>query len=179
MAGDATNTSQWSDADVYIAPDGTEGPTDTTSEWGDEWDLVGLLDGEEGFTEAREEETAERYAWGSILYRRTKSKHKRTIRFVALEDNPTTFALRNPGSVRATDESGVIRSTIKVPKGYRFAVGFEVRDGERVKRRIVKHAEVQEVAEVKESETDPTVFDYTLVLFPEADGTLYTEVADA
>ncbi|WP_454051468.1 phage tail tube protein [Cellulomonas sp. Marseille-Q8402] len=178
MAGDATNTSLWDGADVYIAEAGTAAPTDTTTAWAAAWSPIGLLNGEEGFTEAREEETAEHYAWGGVLYRRTKSKHKRTIRFVALEDNETTFALRNPGSSRTTAD-GLVSSTVKLPVGHRFAIGFETRDAGKVKRRAIRAAEIQEIAEIKESEIEPTLFDVTVLIFPEADGTLYTEVADA
>jgi hypothetical protein len=176
MSGDAKNTSLWQGADVYIAPEGTVGPNDVTSSWAAGWSLVGLLDGDEGFTEGRESETSEKYAWGGILYRRTSSKHKRTFRFVALEDNETTFALVNPGSTRTTAD-GVRTGTIKVPTvGTRFAIGFQLVDGGRTKRRHAKSAEVQEVAEIKESETDPTVYEITVVIFPESDGTLYMTV---
>ncbi|WDS51648.1 major tail protein [Microbacterium phage Barnstormer] len=176
MAGNANNTSQWAGADVFIATPGSEGPTDLISAWPSEWSPVGLLDGEEGFTEAREDETSERFAWGGILVRRSKSKHKRTIRFVALEDNATTFGLVNPGSERTT-LNGTRRSVVKVPTtGDKFAIGFETRDGARTKRRIVETAEVQEVAEIKESETEPTIYDITVVIFPDAEGVLYTDI---
>lgn len=180
MAGAAENTSLWEGADIYIAPQGTAGPTDTTAAWGADWDLVGLLDGEEGITEGREEETSEHYAWGGILYKRTKSKHKRTFKFIALEDNETTFALINPGSTRTVDgTTGLKTSTIKVPKSAPFAVGMELREGDKTKRRSAVKAEVQEIGEIKESETEPTVYEITVVVFPETDGTLYREVADA
>ncbi|WP_067201096.1 phage tail tube protein [Microbacterium sp. XT11] len=176
MAGNAANTNQWAGADVFIAPVGTEGPTDLVSTWPTGWQPVGLLDGEEGFTEEREDETSEKYAWGGILVRRSKSQHKRTIRFVALEDNAVTFGLLNPGSER-TSLNGVRRSTIKVPTaGARFAIGFETRDGDRVKRRIVDTAEVDEVAEIKESETEPTIYDIKVIVFPDAEGVLYTDI---
>ncbi|WP_336628442.1 MULTISPECIES: phage tail tube protein [unclassified Microbacterium] len=177
MAGNSNNTAQWAGADVFISrTPAIAGPTDLVSPWPAGWDIVGLLDGEEGFTEKREDETSERFAWGGVLVRRSKSKHKRTIRFVALEDNRTTFGLVNPGSVR-TSLNGTRRSTVKVPSaGDRFSIGFETRDGSRVKRRIVQAAEVQEVAEIKESETEPTVYDITVVIFPDADGVLYTDI---
>lgn len=178
MAGNADNTALWLGADVFIAPEATAGPADTTAAWGVEWDAVGLLDGEDGITEAREGDSTEHYAWGGMLYRRTNSKHKRTFKFVALEDNETTFALVNPGSTRSTT-LGVRTAKIKAPvAGTKFSVGFEVRDGDKIKRRFAKHAEVTEVAEIKESETEPTVYEITVVVFPEADGTLYTVVED-
>lgn len=178
MAGNADNTALWLGADVYIAPEDTAGPVDLTTAWAVDWKAVGLLDGEDGISEAREGDTAEHYAWGGLLYRRTSSKHKRTFKFVALEDNDTTFSLVNPGSTR-TATAGLRTAAIKAPvAGTRFAVGFEVRDGAKVKRRFAKSAEVIEVAEIKESESDPTVFEITVVVFPEADGTLYTVIDD-
>ncbi|MGZ0151875.1 phage tail tube protein [Kribbella sp. WER1] len=176
MAGDSSNASLWTNADVYFAPDGTAAPTDVTTPPAVAYKLVGLLDGDEGFTEAREDETNEHYAWGGILVRQTKSKHKRTIRFVALEDNENTFALVNPGSTRTTN-AGLTSSTVKVPvSGDIHAFLFEVREGDKIKRRHVKRAEVTEVAEIKESETELSVFDITITIYPDADGTLYTEL---
>ncbi|QWY81834.1 major tail protein [Microbacterium phage Honk] len=176
MAGNAKNTSQWAGADVFIAPEGTDGPTDLVAAWGSGWDAAGLLDGEEGFTEGRDSESSESYAWGGLLYKSTRSKHKRTFRFVALEDNAVVFGLVNPGSER-TAAGGVRTSTVKTPKaGVRFAVGFELREGDKVKRRYAKSAEVVEVAEIKESESEPTVYDITVVVFPESDETLYRVV---
>jgi hypothetical protein len=176
MSGNADNTNLWLDADVYIATKGTPGPDDLTSPWGEGWGLVGLLDGEEGFTEAREAETSEHYAWGGKLFKRSKSKHKRTIKFVALEDNATTFKLVNPGSTRST-VAGVRTSKIKTPtSGDQFAIGFETREGDKVRRRIAEITEVDEIGEIKESETDPTVYEITVVIFPDEDGTLYTTV---
>jgi len=175
MSGNAKNTSLWQGADVYIGPDGTAGPDDLTTAWDTEWKPVGLLDGEEGFTEGREQETSEHYAWGGILYKRTSSQHKRTFKFVCLEDNAVTFGLINPGSERSS-ASGVRTSKVKTPTSKRFSVGFELREDEKVKRRSAKSAEVTEIAEIKESETEPTVYEVTVVIFPEADGTLYTTV---
>jgi hypothetical protein len=177
MSGDAKNTALWSGADVFIAPEGTAGPEDLVTAWGAAWDVGGLLDGEEGFTETRDGDTSEHYAWGGVLFKRTSSKHKRTFKFVALEDNDVIFSLVNPGSTRTTDElTGVRKGAIKVPKGARFAVGFEVREDGKTKRRYALSAEVQEIGEIKESETEPTVYEITVVIFPEADGTLYHTV---
>ncbi|CCQ44313.1 structural protein [Pseudarthrobacter siccitolerans] len=176
MAGDAKNTALWTGADVFIAPENTAGPTDVTAAWAVAWKAVGLLDGEEGITEAREGDSSEHYAWGGLLYRRTMSKHKRTFKFVALEDNDTVFSLVNPGSTRSV-ATGIRTAKIKAPvAGTKFAVGFETTDGAKKKRRFAKSAEVIEVGEIKDSETEPTVYEITVVVYPEADGTLYTTV---
>lgn len=178
MAGDSTQTALWTGADVFIAPESTAGPADVTTAWAATWKAVGLLDGESGIVEGRDGDSSEHYAWGGILYRRTNSKHKRTFKFVALEDNDTVFQLVNPGSTR-TVAAGLRTGKIKAPvAGARFAVGFEVRDGAKVKRRYALHAEVTDVAEIKEAENEPTVYELTVVVYPEADGTLYTTIED-
>lgn len=177
MSGDALNTTLWQGADVYIAPEGTAGPTDTTAAWAVDWKAVGLLDGENGIEESRDGDTSEHYAWGGILFRRTSSKHKRSFKFVALEDNDTVYSLVNPGSPARTVTTGVRTGKVMAPKaGVRFAIGFETVDGDRIKRRFALSAEVTEVATIKESEKDPTVYEITVVLFPESDGTLYHTV---
>lgn len=65
---------------------------------------------------------------------------------------------------------------MRVPTSAEFAIGFEVRDGDTVKRRIVKRATVDSIDDVTETESDVTVYSITVVLYPEADGTLYTEL---
>ena len=178
MTGNAANADLWTDADVFIAPVGTVKPTTVSAAWAAAWKPVGLLNGEEGFTLSRDEDTAEHYAWGGLLIRKTRSKHKRTIKFVAMEDNEVTFDLVNPGSARTVDgASGLITSSIKVPKYGDFAVGFEMRDGNKVKRRFVSRATLEEIGEITESESDVAVYEITVVLFPTPDGTLYTELS--
>lgn len=183
MAGDATNAALWTGADVYISPLTTTMPTDVTTAWATvdaDWAAVGLLDGEEGFTEGREDaDSSEHYAWGGLLVKATTSKHKRTVKFVALEDNPVVFALINPGSTRAT-ALGVTTSTIKAPTTAEFAIGFEVRDGDWIKRRFCERAQVVEVGEIKESENELTVYEITVVLYPDAaTEVIYTEIKAA
>lgn len=177
MAGTPTNAALWQNADVYLADAATAGPADVSAAWDvDDWSLVGLLDGDEGFAEAREDQSDEFYAWGGILVRKTKSKHKRTVKFVALEDNAVVFGLVNPGSTRAT-VSGLTTATVKIPTNAEFAIGFEVRDGDKVKRRSVKRATVEEIGEIKETESGLTAYEITVLIYPEADGTLYTELS--
>jgi hypothetical protein len=179
MAGSASNAGQWTDADVLIAPIGSATPADVTSAWPAAFGLVGLLDGGEGFTETRDEDTNETYAWGGLLIKRSKSKHKRTFKFVALEDNPVVFSLINPGSTRGT-VGGLTTSVVKVPVGLNeFMVGFEVTDGVTTKRRWATRATVETVGEIKEGEEEVTAYEITIVVYPESDGTLYRTLSGA
>jgi hypothetical protein len=179
MSGNTTNAKIWAGADVFVAweEDAAVAPADVTTAWGTGWNAAGLLDPEEGFTESREEDSNEFYAWGGILVKKTKSRHKRTIKFVALEDNDTTFRLVNPGSLREDDGLGLVTSTVKVPKYEEFQIGFETTDGDEVRRRVVERAEIEEIGEIKDSETELTVYEITVVLYPDAESTLYTELS--
>lgn len=179
MSGNSANSRQWTGSEVYInTTSGTVGPTDLTTAWPAGWDAVGLLDGDEGLTMARDEDSSKTYAWGGILVKAVKSKHVRTVSFVCLEDNATTFALINPGSTRAT-ASGVTTSTVKVPKYVDFAIGFELTDGLNKTRRSVKRATIDKVEDVKDSEGEVTAYKVTVAIYPESDGTLYKEVSGA
>jgi hypothetical protein len=176
VSGDLTNTALWQNADVYIGPSGTPGPTDVSTAWASGWDAVGLLDGDKGFTESRADTSNDYYAWGGILVRTTKSKQKRSIKFVALEDNATVFALINPGSTRTT-AAGLTTSTVTVPVGAEFAIGFEVRDGDKIRRRSALRATVDAVGDVVDSEGALVAYEVTVIIYPDADGTLYTDIA--
>lgn len=175
--GNTANAELWTGADVYVG-DGTitTGPADTTTAWATGWTAVGLLDGTEGVSESRSEESNAFYAWGGILVRKTRSKFERTVTFVCLEDNAAVFGLVNPGSTQTT-ASGTTTSTIKVPTpGVKFPLGMEFRDGAKVKRRWCKSAEVDKVEDIKVGENDLTVYKITCVIYPENDGTLFHDV---
>jgi len=178
MAGDATNVDLWQDADVYVADLESTAPTDVVTALDAAFDLVGLLDGDEGFTETREEESEERYAWGSLLVKKTRGKHKRTIKFVALEDNDTTFAIANPGSTRSgTSGIGTVQtSEVSVPSYVEKMVVLETREGEKLRRRIVERCDIEMTGEVKDSESAVTVYEFTITVLPDDNGVLYTDL---
>ena len=109
MAGDIDNPRIWSGADVYVAPVGTTAPTNLSSSLNAAYKALGFF-GEAGATENRDQDVTDHYAWGGILVRTTRSKHKRTITVIALEDNLTVLGLVEPNSV--TTDNGTIATTI-------------------------------------------------------------------
>lgn len=174
MAGNPDAARLWEGADFYTAPLGTEIP-----EFSDEvstvaaWKPVGLLS-EDGSSETRNDDITDHYAWGGILVRTTKSRHKRQITVTCLEDNLTVFGLVNPGSETST-AGAVNRRTVKVPKGNRVSFFLELRDGDITRRRHIHSGEVESVGEVSLSDSALTAYALTITIYPDADGVLYDD----
>lgn len=169
MAGNPQNAALWTDADVYIADNiNAKIPADETEPFGDEWELVGLLDGEDGFTTTREYgEDESHFAWGSILVRKSRGQFELTKGFSALEDNPATRKLIWPGSKPGK---------IIVPKPSPIKMAFETREGDKVHRLITSlYAEVDLDGDVVENENELTKYELIATIFPTGDGELFIE----
>ncbi|MFI7249790.1 hypothetical protein [Micromonospora chalcea] len=166
MSGDPSKASLWADADVYIADDlTTVNPATVAAAYSSEWGLVGLLNGEDGFEEGRDEDKSDHYAWGGILIRTSRKNFKMTKKFTALEDNEVVRGLVYPGST-ATE--------IVVPRHGPKKVSFEVRDGARTERLFTRrYAEVDSIATIKDSEDALKKFEVTLAIYPDANGVLF------
>jgi hypothetical protein len=169
MAGNPDQANIWADANVYVAFDlDATDPADADTPFGGDWDLVGLLDGEEGFTEARDEDTEDHYAWGGVLIRTSRRNFKLTRSFTALETNEVTDRLRWPGS-SATQ--------ILVPSGNRIErvkVAFEMEDGDEIRRLISAYqAEITVDGDVNENEQDIASVPFMVTVFPDDDGVLF------
>lgn len=176
MAGSTANPRVWLSADVYTAPVGTTAPTDTTTAFSGTWKALGLLS-EDGLTEGNASTMTSFYAWGSILIRNVKSKHVRTFKVTALEDNATLFALINPGSTESLAGSVTTR-TVKVPAPNAQAFAFEFKDGSVTKRIIVPRGEVTDVGDTKYSDAGIASHELTITVYPTTSGVLYTELTD-
>ena len=171
MSGSPSNARLWADADVYVAflADGSAAnPANIDAVFGSNWDLVGLLDGEDGFTDTRNEDVTDLYAWGGILIRTSRRNFKWTRTFTAKEKNAVTDRLMWPGSSEAQ---------IVVPSGNRIErvkVGFETRDGDNTYRLITHYeAEITVNGDVNENETDIAQVSFLVTVFPDDDGVLF------
>jgi hypothetical protein len=165
VAGDPTNASLWTDADVYVGPLTAVDPATIDDPFGSDWGLVGLLDGDEGFSESRDEDVDDKYAWGGILVRTSRAHFKLTKSFTVLEDNATTRGLIWPGS---TD------TQIIVPRPARIKMAFETREGDKVKRLITaQYAEVSVDGDITENETDLTSVSLVATIFPTSGKVLF------
>lgn len=184
MAGNVANPRIWVNAEVYTAPLGTTAPTDVVTAWAAAWLDLGLLS-EDGMTESRTEDTTDHYAWGGVLVRTTRSKHKRTFTVTCLEDNAVLFDVLNPGSTDVNSAggagqppAGTVTRTVKVPTPDPRAFGFEMRDGAVTKRIIVPRGEIVAVGDSTASDASMHMKELTINVYPSSTGTLYTEITN-
>jgi hypothetical protein len=160
MAGNVDAASLWADADVMVAPLETAIPTDAGTAFGVGWELVGLLDGDQGFTQSRSEDSSEHFAWGGILVRTSRRNFRLSVSFTALEDNETTRDLIWPGSTA---------TSLVVPRPAKVMIAFEMREGDKVKRLITaNYAEVTVSGDITDSESSLTQYPLTATIYPDA-----------
>jgi len=166
MSGDPTKANLWTDADVYVSWNlSATLPANAETPFGSDWKLVGLLDGDEGFPETRDEDTDDKFAWGGILVRTSRQHFKLTKNFTALEDNDTTRKLVWPGSSA---------TRIKVPRPEKVLIAFETREGEKVRRLITsQYAECSLDGDHGENETDLESATIAATIYPSSDGYLF------
>lgn len=159
MAGDPSNATVWPDADVYVGPITAPNPANVDTPFAIQWGLVGLLDGDAGFTQMRKEDVNDRFAWGGILVRTTRRNYTQTIKFHAIENNDTTRSLIWPGSTPGA---------LVVPRPARIKIAFEMREGEAVRRLISAYqAEVEITGDIVDTENDLTRYELTAKIFPD------------
>lgn len=164
MSGDVANVSLWATADVYVsfALDTAE-PADIDADFPVGWDFVGLLDGDDGFTEGREEDENDHFAWGGI-YEGTSLAHFKLFRtFACHEDNDETFRLVWPGSTRGGD--------IVKPVPENVLIAWETNVGDKKERWIsANYAQVRPDGDRTWNETDITKLPLRATLFPDTSG---------
>jgi hypothetical protein len=178
MSGNPANAAVWSNADVYIGPLTATIPVDGEP-FDSTWDLVGLLNGDDGFTEKMTHDSKDFYAWGGILVATTRKNFKLTRSFTAYEDNATVHGLWYAGSTLTYDAVGGYTGDVVSPDlNKQFLIGFEVRKSDGTVRRVFtkggsNFAQVDERGDSKEGESDLAARAFTIAIYPDANGNLF------
>lgn len=176
MAGDTDNPRIWAGADVLVAPLLSTAPTDVTTPWDAAFESLGLLS-EDGMEQMQESEATDYFAHGGAFIRNSRSKFKKSIKVICLEDNATVFGLVNPGSTSETD-GDITTRTVKTPVADARMFGIELVDGDVTKRIVIPRGEVTEVGSVKISDADMTAYELTIAIYSDADNEWFTEITD-
>jgi hypothetical protein len=165
MAGDPSNANLWEDANVYVTfvPSTAAVPADADTAFSSDWELVGLLDGDQGFTTARSEDVTQRYAWGRRLIKTSRRNFVETKSFVAYEYNEAVQRLLYPGSDAITGGE----RNLKVPTVERVGIAFETIEDDTVRRMIsFFEAEVALNGDLNENEADVTGYPFLATIYP-------------
>lgn len=173
MAGNPDNAQVWERADVYIGGLDAVIP-EAGAEFGVDWDAVGLLNGDDGFTETVAVEAEDHFAWGGILVATSRSNFKLSRTFIAYEDNETVFDLLWPGHEVVFDGANGFEGDVNVPNlQHRFKIAFQTRTGQgedAVIKRVISrnYAQVGERGDSQESETTLASREVTVDIYPDA-----------
>lgn len=174
MAGQPLNVDIWDNADVWIhratKEDGTSWtldeikPTSVAQAFEDvsgaEWELVGLLNGEDGFPETVEFDESSYNAWGYGEIKKSYRNRRLERKFSALERNAVTEYLESPGDT--------IDYVIDAKPADVF-IAFEVRtDDDKVKRRITTVPAKVKSGGRTDNEQDMASVEYTCSIFPDS-----------
>ena len=177
MAGNPANVKLWEDADVRVLwPEDIVAPdtlTDMLPEWvgaafDPAWELVGLLDGSDGFGESRNWDETEHTAWGYGVIKVSNRNFKMERTFTALEDNPTTARLYSPGDTA---------THVVVAKPASAYIAFETRaDDGTIQRLITTMPATIKAPEANRNEEALASRQFTAVIFPNSAKQLFYKV---
>lgn len=169
MTGTPGNANIWAEADVYVSFDlDATLPATVEDPFGEGWSLVGLLNGEDGFTEGRDWDAEDHFAWGGLIVRTARRNFKLTRSFTARETNATTDRLRWPGS---SD------SQVRIPRPERVLLAMETRDGDLTRRVITsRYAEIVPDGDITENEGDVADVSFVATVYATADGELFSRM---
>lgn len=169
MSGNPNNAAVWANADVYVGALTATDPTGGDA-FGETWDLVGLLSGDDGFTKKYATDSTDFYAWGGILVATTRKNFKLTMDFTPLEDNATVFGLVYPGSdVTFTDGVGYAGDLMVPDLQHKFKMAFQTENDGVISRLITRnYAQVDARGDSKEGESDLASHPLTVAIYPDS-----------
>lgn len=174
MAGNPLAVDIWDNADAWIhrstKTDGSAWtldeikPTSVNQAFEDvvgaEWELVGLLSGEDGFPETVEFDESSYNAWGYGEILKSFRNRRLERKFTALERNAVTSYLESPG-----DTADYVIDA----KPARVYIAFETRtDDGKTKRRITTVPATVKSGGRTDNEQDMASVEYTCSIFPDA-----------
>lgn len=164
MSGDPSNASLWADANVYVAFNlAAATPADADTAFSADWEIVGLLNGDQGFTTSRSEDVSSKFSWGQRLIRKSRKNFEESKSFTAFEYNDAVQRLLYPGSAAMV---GGTRE-LKIPTVERVRIAFETLEDATVRRMISYYeAEVSLDGDLNENETDVTEYPFVSAVLP-------------
>lgn len=176
MAGDTANPRIWVNADVYIGPLGTTAPTDVTTALNAAFLPFGIVS-EDSPSESLDNDEALFYGHGGVYIRTIRSKYRRQIKVVPLEDNATVWQARNPGSTASTT-TGLTTRVVKTPVPDPQAMVWHLVDGDVIARKVFTKVDLVAIGETTLADTDIAVAELTFDVYTDGSGVSYREITN-
>jgi hypothetical protein len=163
---------------AYVAPVGTAAPTDATSALNAAFIDLGYV-GEDGVTEAYEDEVTDIKAWqGGAIVRSVISGSKATLKFKMIETKGEVLEAYHKGSLVVATASGKWKLEVEAATPDPRAWALDVVDGTKHIRLYASNAEVTERGEIVYASTEAIGYEVTVTLYPDVNGVLMTKFTD-
>lgn len=171
--GDNKNVNTWSGADVLIAPLDATIPEPGEAYDATTWKFAGTLNGDQGFSGARESDQTDHFGWGRGIVAQTDKNYKETKTFTAMEStNEVVMKLAYPGSTLTFGD--VARGTLKVPSKEKFKVAFVTERGTVTQRyTTLDYAMLEGWPVASQNDSDVEQMEVTVVIYPNSDNELW------
>lgn len=164
---------------VFIAPIGTEAPTDATTPLNEAFKLLGYIS-EDGVTITEERDSENITAWGGDTVYTTQTSYTETFAFTPIEVNPVV-ARSQYGDDNVSVTAGkmtVKHNSSEIPE--KMLVIETVPNSSTVDRFFVPRAKLTEKGDQTLNDSDPMGRESTYTAMPDSDGnTAYEFISNA
>lgn len=154
---------------VYIAPAGTEIPTDASAPLSEDFECIGYIS-EDGVTISEERDSEDMKAWGGDTVKSSQTSYKETFAFTPIEINPAVARMQY-GDENVTVEDGkmlVKHNSGAIPE--KVMVIETVPNSKTVDRIVVPKAQLTEKGDLSLTDSDPMGRESTFTALPDDSG---------
>jgi hypothetical protein len=135
---------------LYLAPEGTAPPTDTTTAWATPWAILGYIS-DDGPTVGQSTDTNEIVPWQSLVPLRTViTKRAVTLQFILWQLNELTLGLYFDTDPATPAADGSLKmDVLSGGGGHLYAVGIDSADGDRCLRIVFPRANLTDAGDMQ------------------------------
>lgn len=154
---------------IFIAPVGTELPTDAETELNPAFKCIGYVS-EDGFTVTEERDTEDTNAWGGDVVYTSQTSYKESFAFTPIEVNPNVAKLEyGDDNVQVTAGKMTVKhNSAELPA--KSLVVETVPNAKTKSRLVVPQAKLTEKGDLSYNNSDPLGRECTLTAQPDEDG---------
>lgn len=154
---------------LYVAPKGTEVPTDATTALSATFKATGYIS-EDGLTHEITRDSEDIKAWGGDTVMTTQTDYSETFNFSLLETLKGDVKKLVYGDDNVTETSGAITAVSNSKELTEHAFVIEMVQGTRAVRRVIPCGKVSEIGEITYVDGEPVAYELTITALPDTTG---------